>query len=175
MSYAVDALKSFLSVSRLGLRDLRSDDLRPFREGPSVPAGERTARLAAVQTLQAAAQAAPIAADAYAEQAGPPSLSFFLDFLAAAGLETTFTVDVRTADPATVVPALGFRTGFLQERAGALSVPEIRRRLRSRPVSSGRPVQHLQEPLPPVVADTDPYVRRKLTGAREYIGRYLSV
>lgn len=174
--FAGQMLRNAIDMARYGVRDLRNADLSPFYAGPVIPASKVAAATAEVQRLHQGAGISPISPAAFAAQAGPASQQFFLDFLASAGLEATPTVDVTIEPASELIPQLGFRTAFIKEQSAAqpLTVPAIRAKIRSRATSSRDDVQHLNQPEPIVVADSDRYVRPKLRSMRQYIARYLT-
>lgn len=169
-------LKVAIDMATFGVRDLRNPDLSPFFAGPAIPDAGVPAGLVAVQSEHQEAEIVPISANAFAEQAGDPSQRFFVDFLNAAGVETTFTRDITVTPADEVLPALGFRTAFIKEQSSdtPLSISDIRSKIRSRAFVARSDVQHLAQPDPLVVADSDAFVRPKLRGMRNYAARYLS-
>ena len=174
--FAGQMLKASIAHTQAGVRDLRNPDLSPFFSGPAIPSADIERGVATAQEVHQAAGIEPISASAYAVQAGPPSQQFFLDFLGSAGIETTFENDITIEPAGSLIPSLGFRTAFIKEQSSGrtLTVPAIRETIRSRTAASREDVQHLAQPKPLVVADSDPFVRPKLRGMRQYVTRYLT-
>ncbi len=167
---AVRLMRSFIDMLRGGARDLQNPDLAPYYAGPAVPASEVAGRLAAAQALASRVGGSLSSAD-YAAQAGEPTSAVFLSVVVGSGVELTFTDDFYESDPATQLPALGYRTSFSSGRGydrAAVSAARLRAGVQS------LPVQHLRQPNPPLLADADPYARVKIQRSKEFVRRYLS-
>lgn len=170
---AQDAQEQF----RLGTRDLRNPELRPFFEGPEIPNAELSSRYAAVRDLHSEVGLVPISQAEFSVQGGVPSQEFFLQFMESYGLEVEYDDDLVTVEGAEAIPQLGFRTSFIKEQSNdrPLSVSEVRDLIRSRERNSTPDVPHLSLSEPLVVADSDPAVLAKLRKMRKYAGYYLGL
>jgi hypothetical protein len=155
--FAAKMMEAMIEVRKAGLRDVDNPELAPFYAGDRVPDTEIESRRLAVNETNASAALPPIGDLEFLAQAGVQNGGFFRQFLDAAGLERTFTQDTYESPAPDVFPALGYRTSFAASRAK----------------NSIESVAHLVEPTPPVLAESDLVVRRRIATMREYINRYL--
>ena len=173
--YTGKRLATAIAMVKFGLRDLRNPDLFPFYDGPTIPTDLISSGFSAIKSEREAIGLSPMTAEAYTTQAGSPSSYFFTEYLDFAGLSVEYVNDLFESAGDQLVPSLGERTSFIKEQSSkiSLSVSTIRDRIRSRSLPVRAVTQHLVQTDPPAIADSDPYVRAKLTKMREYITRYL--
>lgn len=173
--FAADMTNSFAELVELDLRNLSNPDLAPFFSGPNMPANQAGASLTTAQALLSSVGGAGLSLTEFTTQTTGQSADLFKTFLEAAGIESTFTDDLRESTQAAVIPELGARSTFIVKKAGtpSLTVSDIRDRIRDQVDASS--AEHLTEPTLPVLADSDPYASARFRRMREYISRYLKV
>lgn len=166
---AQDLATTLIKLAQEDLRDLRNERLSPFYDARSLPLNTFDESLDAANQTRTSVGLTELTPQQFAAQITESS-RFFLDFLGAAGLETSFTDDLTedTQNPLLNIPGVNATFAAKYRDKINLSSPTIASR-----IGPAIFVQHIDDVADLEVADSDPIVRERIRNIHGYLGSYL--
>lgn len=166
---AQDLATTLIKLAQEDLRDLRNERLSPFYDARSLPLNTFDESLDAANQARTSVGLTELTPQQFAAQITESS-RFFLDFLGAAGLETSFTDDLTedTQNPLLNIPGVNATFAAKYRDKINLSSPTIASR-----IGPAIFVQHIDDVADLEVADSDPIVRERIRNIHGYLGSYL--
>jgi hypothetical protein len=177
--YAANKTDQFIDMVREGVRDLRSDKLRPYYESEEVSRDEVEERAAASTEFRSDNDLPPISQARFVSQiSAAGAKSSFILLANQMGLESRYVEDLyeeESEGKLPEIPGLGDTIQILVRKGFAIDREALDALYPGADLSGGERVFHLREETPTVWGEEDSLVAAKMRRTRTFVRLYEGV
>lgn len=177
--YTANRTDQFIAAAAAGVRDLRSDRLKPYYETEEVPRDEVVERAEESSAYRQENNLPPIARSRFVSQiSASDTKGFFILLANQMGLESQYTEDVfeeESEGKLPEIPGLGDTIQKLVRQGFEIDREALDEKYPGAGLSGGESVLHIREEAPTVWGEEDRRIAEKMRRVRTFVRLYEGV